>query len=72
MIWYGELAWWILPHPTPTPAGDKPPHYIFSFRHRPLVYDSAGFAGGEPALRLIGWQILAPIAHAGCRRHTKV
>ena len=22
--------------PTPTPAGDKPPRYIFSFRHRPI------------------------------------
>ena len=80
MAWYGELAWWILPHPTPTPAGDKPPHYIFSFRHRPLVYDSAGFAGGEPALRLIGEHIpdrspghaFIAIAHAGRGRHTKV
>ena len=25
---YSELAQWILPGPTPTPAGDKPPHYI--------------------------------------------
>ena len=24
VIWYGELARWILPRPTPTPAGDKP------------------------------------------------
>ena len=45
--------------PHPTPAGDKPlaPHYIFSFRHRPSVYNSAGFAGGEPASRLIGAHI---------------
>ncbi len=35
MVWYSELARWILPRPTPTPAGDKPPRYIFSFRHRP-------------------------------------
>ena len=28
MAWYGELARWILPRPTTTPAGDKPPHYI--------------------------------------------
>ena len=34
-------------------AGDKPPRYIFSFRHRPSVYKSARFAGGEPASRLI-------------------
>ena len=43
----------MLPRPTPTPAGDKPPRYIFSFRHRPSVYNSARFAGGEPASRLI-------------------
>ena len=28
MAWYTELARWILPRPTPTPAGDKPPRYI--------------------------------------------
>ena len=39
--------------PHPTPAGDKPPRYIFSFRHRPSVYNSARFARGGPALRLI-------------------
>ena len=27
VIWYGELARWILPRPTPTPAGDKPQRY---------------------------------------------
>ena len=67
-------------HPTPTPAGDKPPRYIFSFRHRPSVYNSARFARGEPASRLIGGHIpdrspglaFVPIAHAGGRRHTKV
>ena len=53
MVWYSELARRILPRPTPTPAGDKPPRYIFSFRHRPSVYKSARFAGGEPASRLI-------------------
>ena len=36
------------PH-LPTPAGDKPPHYIFSFRLRPSVYNSARFAGRVPA-----------------------
>ena len=29
VIWYGESAWWSLPRPSPTPAGDKPPRYIF-------------------------------------------
>ena len=53
-LWLGrELARRILPRPTPTPAGDKPPRYIFSFRHRPSVYNSARFARGEPASRLI-------------------
>ena len=37
--------------PTPTPAGDKPPRYIFSFIGQ--VYNSARFARGEPASRLI-------------------
>ena len=41
MVWYRELARRILPRPTPTPAGDKPPRYIFSLRHRPSVYGSA-------------------------------
>ena len=68
--------------PHPDPAGDKPlasrslrPRYIFSFRHRPSVYNSARFAGGEPASRLIGGHIpdrgtghaFVPIAHAGWR-----
>ncbi len=30
-------------------VGDKPPRYILSFRHRPSVYNTACFAGGEPA-----------------------
>ena len=52
VVWYSELARRILPRPTPTPAGDKPPRYIFSFRHRPSVYNSARFAVcGEPASR---------------------
>ena len=52
MAWYSEFARQILPRPTPTPARDKPlasrslrPRYIFSFRHRPSVYNSARFAG---------------------------
>ena len=57
VAWYSELARRILPRPTPSPAGDKPPRYIFSFRHRPSVYNSARFAGGEPASRLIGGDI---------------
>ncbi len=80
VVWYSELARRIVPRPTTTPAGDKPPRYIFSFRHRPSVYDSARFAGGEPASRLIGGHIpdrspghaLIAIAHAGWCRHTKV
>ena len=54
VAWYSESARWVLPGPTPTRAGDKPPHYIFSFRARPSVYKSARLAGGEPASRLIG------------------
>ena len=74
-FWYSELARRILPRPTPIPAGDKPPRYIFSFRHRPSVYNSARFAGGEPASRLIEGResvFIAAIAHAGCCRRTKV
>ena len=52
VVWYSELARRILLSPTPTPAGDKPPRYIFSFRHRPSVYNSARFARGEPVSRL--------------------
>ena len=73
--------------PSPSPAGDEPlasrslrPHYIFSFRDRPSVYDSAGFAGGEPASRFVEGHIpnrgsghaFVAIAHAGWRRRTKV
>ena len=64
VAWYGELAPWILPRPSSAPAGDKPlasrslrTQYIFSFRPRPSVYNSARFAGGEPASRLIGGRI---------------
>ena len=79
-MWCSELAQRILPRPTPTPAGDKPPRYISSFRHRPSVYNSGRFAGGEPASRLIGGHIpdrspghaFIAIAHAGHCRHTKV
>ena len=63
-VWYSELARWILLRATPTPAGDKPlasrslrPRHIFSFRHRPSVYNSARFARGEPASRLVGGHI---------------
>ena len=42
-----RMARRILPRPDPTPAGDKPPRYIFSFRHRPSVYNR--HAGLEPA-----------------------
>ena len=65
-LWLGTANWHggFCPRPTPTPAGDKPlasrslrPRYIFSFRHRPSVYNSARFAGGEPASRLIGEHI---------------
>ena len=54
-LWFGAANWHggFCHAPTPTPAGDKPPRYIFSFRHRPSVYNSARFAGGEPASRLI-------------------
>ena len=48
-------------HAPPTPAGDKPPRYIFSFRHRPSVYSSARFAGGEPGWRAIGGRIFVPM-----------
>ena len=65
MVWYSELARRILPRPTPTPAGDKPPRYIFSFRHRPSVYNSARFAGGVPASRLIGGHIFVRMTRLG-------
>ena len=29
VAWYSEMAWRIMLHPTPAPAGDKRPHYIF-------------------------------------------
>ena len=48
----------------PSQAGDKPlasrslrPRYIFSFRHRSSVHNSARFARGGPALGLIGVHI---------------
>ncbi len=62
MAWYNEYGTWrILRRPTPTPAGDKPPRYICSFRHRPSVYNSARFARGKPASRLIGGHIFVPM-----------
>ncbi len=58
-LWLGTANWhggFCHARP-PTPAGDKPlasrslrPHYIFSFRLRPSVCNSARFAGGEPEL----------------------
>ena len=58
-LWLGTANWhdWILPSQVPNPAVDRPPRYIFSVRHRPSVYNSAGFVGGEPASRLIGGHI---------------
>ena len=61
VVCYGELARGILPRPTPTPAGDKPPRYIFSFCLRPSVYNSRGSARGEPASRFIGGHIFVPM-----------
>ena len=43
MVWYSESARWILLSPTPTPAGDKPPHYI---SQSPALWIPA-FAGME-------------------------
>ena len=58
-LWFGTVNWHggFCYAPPPTPAGDKPPRYIFSFRPRRSVYNSARFAGGEPASRLIGGHI---------------
>ena len=45
------------PHPDPC-GGQAPALFdIFSFRHRPSVYNSARFAGGEPGRRAIGGRI---------------
>ena len=41
--------------------GDKPSRYIFSFHHRSSIYNSARFARGGPALRLIGRRIFVPM-----------
>ena len=64
MVWYSESARRILPRPTPTPAGDKPPRYIFSFRHRPSVYYSAGFARWRAGIE-VDWR-----AHPGSESGT--
>ena len=48
------------PQPRRIPApyrGTSPRAYIFSFRLRPSVYNSARFAGGEPGWRAIGGRI---------------
>ena len=65
-LWFGKANWHggFCHAPPPTPAGDKPPRYIFSFRPRPSVYNSARFAGGEPASRLIGGRIFVRMTSA--------
>ena len=81
-LWSGKARW---PggfcHARPRPQRGTSPRTTFFFSgHRPWVYNSAGFAGGEPASRLIGGHIpdrspghvFIGIAHAGWRRHTKV
>ena len=61
-LWLGTTNWHggFCDAPPRPLAGDKPPRYIFSFRHRPSVYNSARFAGGKPASRLIGGHIFVP------------
>ena len=60
------------PHPDPS-GGQAPGEYIFSFRLRPSVYNSARFAGGEPGRRAIGGRIPdrspghAFVANRSCR-----
>ena len=57
-LWFGTAnrrGGFCQPHPDP--SGGQAPALHFSFRHRPSVYNSAGFAGGEPASRLIGGHI---------------
>ena len=45
-------------HARPRPQRGTSPRTTFFFSgHRPWVYNSAGFAGGEPASRLIGGHI---------------
>ena len=65
MAWYVESARWIQPCPTPTPAGDKPPRYIFSLRQRPSISDSGRLAGGEPGIE-VEWR--AHSSDNGCER----
>ena len=71
-LWLGTANWHGgFCHAPPRPQrGTSPsprevrPRYIFSFRPRPSVYNSARFAGGEPASRLIGGHI--PDRSPGC------
>ena len=51
MVWYSESARWILLSPTPTPAGDKPPHYI---SQSPALWIPAfaGMTNGGPERRV--------------------
>ena len=45
-------------HARPRPQRGTSPRTTFFFSgHRPWIYNSAGFAGGEPASRLIGGHI---------------
>ncbi len=58
-LWSGNARW---PggfcHARPRPQRGTSPRTTFFFSgHRPWVYNSAGFAGGEPASRLIGGHI---------------
>ena len=66
--------------PSPREVFDRATFSHSAIGHWPLVYNSARFAGGEPASRLIGGPIpgrspghaFVPIARADRRRHTKV
>ena len=75
-LWLGTANWHGgFCYAPPRPLRGTSPRATFSHSaigHRPSVYNSARFARGEPALRLSGGHVFVPIAHAGCRRHTKV
>ena len=64
-LWFGTANWHGGFCHAPTPARDKPPRYIFSFRHRPSVCNSARFARGEPASSLIGGHIVVRMTNSG-------
>ncbi len=65
MVWRVGTVDSATPHSDP--SGGQAPRYIFSFRHRSSVYNSARFARGEPALRLIGVQIFVRMTTYGLR-----